>query len=279
MAMSPRLLRPRQTIHPEAADWASRVRANGSSVSGTTLVAVSKFCRAIDSAGIRSRFYRLNLFCGTGLNACLVPLFRGPSLGGTQYGNTTDANNGPFLPENYNEAGVSGGLWYGGVGNNTSKRLNTGIAGSVLSPGDRHLSAYEIVNATTDYSPSVLSGTALATMHGIGNWTTVNGYRYRTHNTIGGQAAATSSPGFWLGSDTSPTASLLYRHGSQVGSTSGQPAGGSGNNNYQILGNSSGEYSEARLGGYSIGLSMSAGQASSFHDAMQAFQAALQRNV
>jgi len=279
MSMSPRLLRPRQTMHPEAAAWKTAVVANGGSVSGTTLSAVDKFCKAIASAGIRDRFYRLNLFCGTGLNACLVPLYRGPSLGGTQYGNTTDTNFGPFVSGDYVETGASGGLWYGGVGNNTSKRLDTGIAGSVLSPGDRHLSAYEIVNATTDYSPSVLSGTALTTMHGIGNWTTITGYRYRTHNTIGGQAGATSSPGFWLGSDTSSTASLLYRHGSQVGSTSGQPAGGSGNSNYQILGSSSGEYSEARLGGYSIGLSMSAGQVSSFHAAMQAFQTALGRNV
>ena len=268
-----------QVSNADAQDWINRVYANGGTVTSSTAAAVNQFCNDIDSAGIRDRFYRLGIFAGTGLNACLVPLYRGPSLGGTQYGNATDTNVGPFVSGDYVETGASGGLWYGGVGNNTSKRLDTGIAGSVLSPGDRHLSAYEIVNATTDYSPSVLSGTALTTMHGIGNWTTITGYRYRTHNTIGGQAAATSSPGFWLGSDTSSTASLLYRHGSQVGSTSGQPAGGSGNSNYQILGHSSGEYSEARLGGYSIGLSMSAGQVSSFHAAMQAFQAALGRNV
>ena len=32
MAMSPRLLRPRQAIHPEAAAWAARVVANGGTV-------------------------------------------------------------------------------------------------------------------------------------------------------------------------------------------------------------------------------------------------------
>jgi len=279
MGMSNRLLRPRQTTHPEAAAWANRVRSNGGSVSGATLSAVDKFCKAIDSAGIRDRFYRLNLFCGTGLNACLVPLYRGQSLGGTQFGNTIDTNNGPFVEGNYVETGATGGLWYGGVGNNTSKRLDTGVAGSALLPGDRHCAAYEIVNATTDYSPSVLSGSALTAMHGIGNWDTITGYRYRTHNTIGGQASATAAVGFWVGTDTSATASLLYRNGTQVGSTSGQPAGGSGNNNYQILGNSAGEYSEARLGGYSIGLSMTGTQAAAYYTAMQAFQTALQRNV
>jgi hypothetical protein len=75
MAMSPTLLRPRATVHPEAAAWAARVVANGGTV-GNSLAAVSKFCAAIASAGIRDRFYRLNLFCGSNLNAALVPLYR-----------------------------------------------------------------------------------------------------------------------------------------------------------------------------------------------------------
>ena len=83
MSMSPRLLRPRQTLHPEAASWASRVVANGGTVSGT-ISAVDKFCKAIASAGIRDRFSRMGIFAGSNLNAALVPLYRGPSLGGTQ---------------------------------------------------------------------------------------------------------------------------------------------------------------------------------------------------
>jgi hypothetical protein len=263
----------------DAQDWICRVYINGGSVSSSTAAAVNTLCDSLDAASLRDRFYRLNLFCGSNLNAALVPLYRGPSLGGTQYGGTTDTNVGPFVVGDYAETGASGGLWYGGVGSNANKRLDTGVAGSALSPGDRHCAAYEIVNATTDYSPSVLSGGSLATMHGIGNWTTITGYRYRTHNTIGGQASATSAVGFWVGTDTSATASLLYLNGTQVGSTSGQPAGGSGNNNYQILGNSAGEYSEAKLGAYSIGLSMAAPQIAAYRTAMQAFQTALGRNV
>lgn len=278
MSMSPRLLRPRQTTHPEAASWASRVVANGGSVSGSTLSAVDKFVKACYANNIRDRFFRLNLFAGS-FQGAFVPLFRGPSLGGTQYGGTTDTNVGPFVTADYAETGASGGLWYGGVGANTSKYLNTGVAGSSLFAGDRHVAAYEIANASTDYSPSVISGTAVASMHAIGTWTSPTQIRYRTHNTVGGAAVATAAPGFWLGSDTSTTASVLYRNGASAATTSGQSAGGSGATNYFILGSPGAELSEARLGAYSIGLSMTGPQAASYYTAMQAFQTALQRNV
>ncbi len=101
----------------DAADWIKRVEANSGSVSTATANAVTNFCNAIDAAGIRGKFYRLNLFCGTGLNACLVPLYRGPSLSGTQYGNATETNNGPFVSGDYVETGTGGGL----LGNGTSK--------------------------------------------------------------------------------------------------------------------------------------------------------------
>jgi hypothetical protein len=123
MPMNPRLLRPIASgVHPEANAWRTAVVANGGSVSGSTMKAVSKFCGDIDVAGIRGLFYRLNLIAGTGLSSCLVPLYRGPSRTGTQYGNTTDTNNGPFVSGDYNETGASGGL----TGAN-GKNLSTGV--------------------------------------------------------------------------------------------------------------------------------------------------------
>lgn len=274
MPMNPKLLRPR-TFHPEATAWRSAVIANSGTVSATTMRAVSNFCTAISAAGIRDRFSRLNLFCGTGLSAALVPLYRGQSPSGTQYGNTSDTNSN-FVSDDYVEKGASGGL----KGNGTNKRLDTGLYGATLSPGNRHVSAYEIINATTTYSMSVISGTALATQHGIGPWTNSITYAYRTFNAVGGNITITKATGHLLGSDTSASASVLYRNGSSAASTSGQTAGGSGDTTYSILdGSSFGEGSEATLGGYSIGLSMTAGQVSSFYTAMQAFQTALTRNV
>ena len=101
--MSPRTLRPRQTLHPEAANWAARVVANGGSV-GSSLSAVSKFCVDIDKASLRSKFYRLSLLCGDNLLAALVPLYRSTAMGGTVLGLAKDENVG-FVSGDYTLTG------------------------------------------------------------------------------------------------------------------------------------------------------------------------------
>jgi len=133
MPMSPRLLRPIASgVHPEANAWRTAVVANGGSVSASTMRAVSKFCGDIDKAGLRDRFYRLNLFCGDNLNAVLVPLYRGPSRTGSQFGNATDTNNGPFVSGDYVE---NSGL----KGNGSSKYLETGVAMTFLGTNQLHM--------------------------------------------------------------------------------------------------------------------------------------------
>ena len=291
MPMSPRLLRPRQTIHPEAADWANRVRANGSSVSGTTLVAVSKFCRAIDSAGIRSRFYRLNLFCGgagssdtTRLNACLVPLYRGPSIGGTQYGGTTDTNLGPFVVGDYAETGASGGL----ANANRSKYLNTGFPTNTVPAGDRHLAFYArtFVNADYDIFMGSESAASISQQFAIGHQVSSSDVRF----SFGGSTSAISSAGsvstgaFWLGVHNTSTGGVIYKNGASDGTgtlTAATPT----TSEIHIFGinrASSGANVDrygGTSGGYSIGVSMTAAQVAAYYTAMQAFQTALQRNV
>lgn len=117
----------------DAADWVRRVEANGGSVSTATVGAVTEFCNAIDAAGIRGKFFRLNVFCGTGLNACLVPLYRGQSLDGTQYGNATDTNNGPFVSGSFSEA-------TGLTSNGTTQYLDTGLPANFNA--NRHATVY-----------------------------------------------------------------------------------------------------------------------------------------
>lgn len=269
--------------HPDVTSWLNTLSLIGGSASSTTIAALNTFCNSIDSAGLRNKFYRLNLFCGNSLTSCLVPLYVNTQWNLPVLGFSIDTNNNNnFTSTDYNETGVSGGL----IGNGTNKFLLTGLKGTVLNAGNRHLSAYEITNATTDYSPSLgnTDATGTSAQHALGPWTASTTYAYRTHNTIGGSASTTKNTGFWLGSDTSTTTSILYRNSISSASSSGFPAGGSSSLQYTIFGvinstNIPTEVSEARLGAYSIGLSLNSSEVSSFNSIMQTFQTALGRNV
>jgi hypothetical protein len=284
MSMSPRLLRPRQTLHPEAADWAARVVANGGTVSGTTLSAVDKFCKAIASAGIRDRFYRLGIFAGSNLNAALVPLYRGPSLGGTQYGNATDTNvGGLFVGGDYNETGASGGL------NNAArtKHLDTGFATNTLSDGNRHLAAYARTwpNAQFDDMVGSESNASISQQFCLGHQSSASQVFFGCFsNTSRIGSSAVSSGAFWLGANYSPGNAFLYRNGVQDSSGSTTAATPTSSSVFVFATNRAStsiptDYFGGTLGGYSIGLSMTAPQADAYNTAMQAFQTALTRNV
>lgn len=292
MPMSTKLLRPRQTIHPEAAAWASRVRANGSSVSGTTLVAVSKFCRAIDSAGIRSRFYRLNLFCGTGLNACLVPLYRGPSLGGTQYGGTTDTNAGgasAFITTDFSD---SVGLTASGT-----KYLDTGLQTSALPAGvidSGHLSLWH----------GALSSAVAVDPYLIGAWNGATDrvylqVAYRNDSSVPERivygkttllSASSTIQGarpaaFLLGQRTSATNLELWKNGSSAATPLATSTTGIAGIPYNIFvfrvnltGSVFGDQAASTtLRHYSIGDDMTPLQVGAFYDALSAFNASMGR--
>ena len=294
MAMSPRLLRPRASgaTHPEAASWAAAVVTNGGTVGSSTLAAVSKFCRDIDAAGIRDRFVRLSLFCGTGLSACLVPLYRGFSRTGTQYGNTTDTNNN-FVSGDYAETGASGGL----TGNGSSKYL---LCGSILPQVDR-ASSHMMVYGSSLTSPStgdrIAIGAEGASAAGItliqnrdsGNQS-LSRY-FSANNNTGGPWVEGATAGFGfadgclVGTAVSATDLRMFRNGSQVGSTRTIDRG-TGAQTSTILpvfafsaNGSIAAYSAARLRGYSVGIGMTAAQVSAYYTAMQTFQTALTRNV
>lgn len=285
MPMSPRLLRPRAGgVHPEAADWRSRVIANGGTVSASTLKAVDTFCKAISSAGLRDRFFRLNLFAGTGLSAALVPLYRGQSLGGTQFGNTTDTNVGPFVSGDYVETGASGGL----LGNGTSKHLNTGFrTQDFASVSDVHLAIWWRGGTVTDtrrqigcFGPSgdtFYIDTRLAV--GGGNLAVLG------QTTSFSTGVLDQSEQSIIASRTSTTNAVLYKNGTSAATSTTSVTGVTGTS--QVIGvftglfsgTSSSAWSPHRLNGYSIGAGLSGAQASAFHTAWAAFQTALTRGL
>jgi hypothetical protein len=232
----------------------------------------------------------MGIFAGTGLNAALVPLYRGPSLGGTQYGNATDTNVGPFVSGDYAETGASGGL----VGNGSSKFLNTGLATNALpSISTGHLSVY----AMTGFGGSSIYG-LLSTL----GPSYAENYSIEANRTTAGlvgswgqggsfAALATAAQGAGNGhvivARTGSTALSAYRNGSflRSDSTSVTPTATAapfyvyGHNPNSTTGQAPLNPALARMGGYSIGASLDAAQAAAYNTAMQAFQTALTRNV
>lgn len=280
MPMNARLLRPRQTTHPEAAAWASRVLANGGSVSGATLSAVDKFCKAIGAAGIRDRFYRLNLFCGTGLNACLVPLYRGPIPSGTQFGNATDTNvGGLFVSGDYSETGASGGL----LGNASTKYLRTGVTHNTLPQNDSHIASYEISRAGATFRTSIGCRTTSTTGGFIlGTWASTAQYALVGYETNTSLTLANSGGGFYVGTITGASASALYRNGTGKVTTNATTRTPGPQEIFVFALNDAGSVNvptDARLAGYSFGLQMTDAQVDAYSTAMQAFQSALGRSV
>lgn len=266
----------------DAASWMDRVYANGGSVTARTADAVNRFCNAIEAAGIRGKFYRLNLFGGMGLNSCIVPLYRGPSLAGTQYGNAVDTNVGPFTNGDFSETRSGGGL----RGNGTSKYLQTGLAGNVLATGDRHLCAYEVSREPDAYraflgTQDEVGGTYYWTLSTGADATTITGvtgaFVSSTGNSVGGM---------WLMSEPSNSSTILYKNGASVASSSSALRGLPSAQTIPVFAYQASPsspsiagYSSARLGAYSIGLSLSEAQAAAYYNAMQAFQTALGRQV
>jgi hypothetical protein len=274
----------------------NRVYANGGTVSSTTATAVNTFCNAIDAAGLRDRFYRLNLFCGTGLSACLVPLYRGPSLGGTQYGNATDTNNGPFVSGDYSESAGLGRL----VGE--AKRLDTGLATSALPPGvigSGHLAVWHGpltgAFAATGESDPVLIGAFNGAVDRVGiSLTFRSATSGNNSNRWGRGTVATESSGvigltkpsaFLLGQRTSATNLELWRNGAIVGTNATSTTGIAGITHsilvfgYNNSGTAAGELNALLLRGYSVGDDMTSSQVLAFRAAWSAFNTALGRTA
>jgi hypothetical protein len=253
-------------------DWQSRVVANGGSVSASTMKAVDTFCKAIVTAGLRDRFFRLNLFAGNSLSAALVPLFRGPSLGGTQTGNVTDTNVGPFVSGDYSET-------VGLTSNSDTKHLRTGL----------NLNAMDAF--TTGHFMSAIGAYPGAVQYPIGAVDGSDRYllQIRSDRAFWGSTSATSpasnnlisANGMAIMTRESATALTLYNGSTSVGTVTGSvtPAGGNAEvyvyRTDEIVANFPAYVGNMRA--YSIGRAMTSAQVASLYTAMQSLQTSLGR--
>jgi hypothetical protein len=261
------------------------VTTNGGSVSSTTLAAVSKFCADIQAAGLRDRFYRLNLFCGTGLNACLVPLYVNTSLAGATLGNATDTNNGPFASGDYVETGSStGGL----KGNGTTKHLDTGVNASALgfSVTSFHLAYYAKGTEAAGTSRYAIAATTNPGANNVGlGWLSagsVERYHYTATGGIGGTVSSSGGLEGMIAGESNASGGVLYHQGSSIATAAQVPTGTFANVPVFVFWDGGVSVSRTLgryMRGYSIGLGMSGPQWSSYYTAMQAFQTTLGRHV
>jgi len=269
------------TIHHEALDWATRASANGGIVSTTVLRAVSDFCAAADRGAFRSAIYRLNLFCGGNLSGALVPLYRGPAFGGTNYGNATDTNVN-FVSGDFAETGSTGGL----KGNGTNKYLDAGLTlaniGSVLnlhaSASGSSLETGASTSRATLVGVYTNSATNAAIIWARDSAGTGRGGYAGNFNGIYGTSTATES--HIIFSRSSATLAALYQGGSAVASDATSASSSNGTASFCVFalgGGLAGTYTAARMRSYSIGTSVNATQAAAFSAAVIAFNTALGR--
>lgn len=272
-----------ETLHHEAIDWATRASANGGLISTTTIRAVSEFCRAVDTAGIRGRFARLNPFAGGNLSGALVPLYRSFSFGGTVIGNATDTNVN-FVSGDYAETGASGGL----TGNGTTKYLSCGS--SILSQvgvGDVHIGVSGGSLTTSGTESVVVGGTGASAnniaslqMRSVG--TAVNRVYANGTPTAFRDASSAASSGHIIGTAVSTTDLRIYQNGTQNGATLTTTRSGTLTTSpvFVFCAGVAGvpqSFSSARLTSYSIGRGLTASQAAAFSAAMNALNTTLGR--
>jgi lysophospholipase L1-like esterase len=128
-------VRSGSSTDPDALAWKRNINAAGSTVSATTLAAVSTFVKGCKADNIWSKMLDVGVFAGADLTAALVKL---KSLSGTSY-----TNSGPFVSGDYSET-------TGLKGNGSSKYLRTGVVPStMLTLNSTHLAIYDRFVMTT----------------------------------------------------------------------------------------------------------------------------------
>jgi len=280
MPMSPRTLRPRtRGFHPEAESWKTRVVANGGTVTTATVKAVSDFCKSIDSNGLRSLLWRVNLMCGSNLEAALVPLYRANSASGAVQGNTTDTND-HFVSGDYTE---TSGL----VGNGSNKRLNTGLPQNFADGRHMGMVPHTLGTVAFRYYMGVKaagSNNALFAIFANNPTTQITAYTY-SDATIVGQAGVVTAVAKRLHLVTNVSGlgnSKMFADGVR-GGTDGP---GFNTTNTSAIGvfavrNDDGTWtahSNARLSGYTIGRDMTATQVTTYNSIWTTLLTALGRS-
>jgi hypothetical protein len=285
-----------QVSNADAQDWINRVYANGGTVSASTAAAVNQFCTDIENApggSIRDRFYRLNLFCGSNLNAALVPLYRGPSLGGAPLGNAIDTNNGPFATGAYTEATGLTPVFASG------HHLDTG-----LTPDAMPLSVVQAMHLAFSHGPIPAAGFSAyphligaannpADRHYLGSFemptsgsAALVGQLGKTASTNAAVLLGANPSSSWVVSRTNATSLAIYKNGSLANTpnTSSTTGIASYSRSFWVFrtnfnGSPLGDSISIPGRHYSIGAGLTGPEVSSYNSALSSFFSAIVRTA
>ena len=279
--------------HPDVQLW----QYLGGSANSTTLAAMNAFCNTIDSNGLRSKLYRLNLMCGNNLASCLIPLYTSTHHYNPPLGYSRDVNFN-FIESDYVETGSNAGLTSSGadpapisVG---SKYLDLGIKPNEINTlntvvSNMHLSACVSCTAiavsqqfifynTFNYSNIYSLGIQL--LGGVANLRTLIGSQ-GINSPITPSSSGFVPLNFYITSRISTTDARNYQNGSQIGSTNTTSATAILNSPtlpFLMYRASAGYYGNMRISSYSLGLGLNSTEASTLSSAISTFNSALNRS-
>jgi len=287
------------TNNPDVDIWLNTVTLNGGTVSSTTISALNTFCNSIDSAGLRNKFYRLNLFCGNNFTACVVPLYSGPSRSSIQFGFSSDQNinysyatynTGNDINDDFTYSENQGLLGSAqALTTSVSRRfLDTGLKLNLLNSNNIHYSFYCNNLTTGGYGLGIYEAANTGFSFSISSsnfYTGAFANPILTYSNSSSPKSYPSNKGLYVSTHNNNILSIYEGRGSRLGyrDISSVPLTIPSISSLTI-------FSENRpsaplfnfidrLQGYSIGLALSQSEIETYYDIMQTFQTALNRNV
>jgi len=269
------------SIDPETASWLARVDSAGGTVSDSIIEAVDDYVKEIkglkfQSVSIRSLILRENWFCGD-LNSAFVPIFRNSGTGSAILGSVQDINRNYPLT-GYNETGPESGL----KGNGSNRYIETGFTPLLvneLPKNDVHFMVYSMSNFNDAGRLGCRNSNGDA-LYLYPRYT--NGYAYLNINSVTESNFPTlSANGYIMGQRYSSQLLNGYYNDVLVNSIPNNSLNkpnvpitiGAFNNNGVI-----GNYMSMRLGGYSIGKSLTQVQQLIHYNAVQRLMTRLGRS-
>ena len=257
------LLQDISSLDPETVNWLSRVDSAGGTVNENIIEAVDDYIKEIkglkyQTVSIRNKIIRENWFCGD-FNSAFVPFFRNADESSAIIGNYKDVNNN-YDPLEYNYSGERSGL----IGNGSSRYINTGLIPSAVNEfqkNDVHFMIYSMSDSA-DAGRLGCRGSSGNGLYFYPKYLNGNSY-FNLNSNVESSATLPSGNGYIMFQRTSSTNLNSYYNNFLINSVQNSSTNkpdvpiiiGAFNNNGNVS-----SYMKMRLGGYSIGASLSASQ-------------------